>query len=134
MEFVVEAKSHMRKKFITALLPSMLKQLKIDSSKKALVIIVDPEIDQMGLTLDMPGLDSYLIAIKPQSLKDIGITLGHELTHCADMIKGKLKSAKNGGKTWCGKLYPADYPYLDTPFERRAFAMQEILFRRALES
>lgn len=133
MEISVTAASHMRRKFIEALIPSMLRQLNIDKSNKTLVIIVDPDINDMGLTLEMPGLGSYLVAIKPQSLKSIGITLGHELVHVADMIKGKLKTTDNGGKKWCGKEYSADHPYLDTPWELRAFARQEVLFRKALE-
>lgn len=38
------------------------------------------------------------------------------------------------GKKWKGKFYPTAHPYLDQPWEIQAFAKQEIVFRRAIET
>jgi hypothetical protein len=50
----------------------------------------------------------------------------------AQFAKGILKPTARG-RTWKGKLYKANHPYLDQPWEIQAFAQQEIIFRRAIE-
>ena len=132
MEISVTAASHLRRKFIQALLPSMLKQLKIENSKKALVIIVD-EQEQSGSTRYIPEVDSLLVVLKPQKLMDLGVSLAHELVHCAQLIRGTMKIGKSGSVIWAGKNYSAKTPYYDQPWEQKSFAKQEIIFRRAIE-
>jgi hypothetical protein len=66
-------------------------------------------------------------------LKEIGLTLAHEMVHVAQMAKGKLKTAKNGSAVWCGKQYSKRTKYLNMPWEVDAFSKQEIIFRRAIE-
>ena len=102
MEISVTAASHLRRKFIQALLPSMLKQLKIENSKKALVIIVD-EQEQSGSTRYIPELDSLLVVLKPQKLMDLGVSLAHELVHCAQLIRGTMKIGNRDSVIWAGK-------------------------------
>jgi len=132
MEISVTAASHLRRKFIQALLPSILKQLKIENSKKTLVIIVD-EQEHSGSTRYIPEVDSLLVVLKPQKLMELGVSLAHELVHCAQIIRGTMKIGKRGSVIWAGKKYSAKTPYYDQPWEQKSFAKQEIIFRRAIE-
>jgi len=132
MEISVTAASHLRRKFIQALLPSILKQLKIENSKKTLVIIVD-EQEHSGSTRYIPEVDSLLVVLKPQKLMELGVSLAHELVHCAQIIRGTMKIGKRGSVIWAGKKYSAKTPYYEQPWEQKAFAKQEIIFRRAIE-
>jgi len=133
MEFKV-CGSKRNKKFVEAILPSMITQLGLDSSRKAVVIqIEDYGTSNMGSTIPVDALDSYIVVVKPhRKLKDIGFTLAHEMVHVRQMAKGILKSVKNG-HTWAGKRYSNKTKYLDMPWEQDAFARQEIIFRRAIE-
>jgi len=133
MEFYVEGTSK-TKKYIEALLPSMLAQLKLTNSRKLLHIKLDPELEDLGTTVPLPGIDTYLVVLKPvKDLTDLAATLAHELTHVAQMAKGILKITRKGRK-WKGKFYPVSYPYLEQPWEIQAFARQELIMRRALEA
>jgi hypothetical protein len=107
--------------------------LKLESSKKAVVIIVDKDCPESGSTINFDPIDSYLVVIAPQSLRDIGITLCHEMEHVRQLARGILKPDGKGGNTWAGKKYSKKTPYLAMPWEKSAFAKQEILFRKALE-
>jgi hypothetical protein len=133
MEFKV-CGSKRNKKFVEAILPSTITQLGLDSSRKAVVIhIEDDGTANMGSTIPVDALDSYIVVVKPhRKLKDIGFTLAHEMVHVRQMAKGILKSVKNG-HTWAGKRYSNKTKYLDMPWEQDAFARQEIIFRRAIE-
>jgi hypothetical protein len=132
MEFYVEG-STKTKAFVESLLPSMLEQLKLTKSKKLLHIIIDKELEDLGTTVPLQGLDTYLVVLKPvKNLWELGATLAHELTHVAQFAKGTLKVTRNG-KKWNGKFYHRNYPYLQQPWEVQAFAKQEIIIRRALE-
>jgi hypothetical protein len=133
MEFKVSG-SKRNKKFVEAILPSMITQLGLDSSRKAVVIqIEDDGTPNMGTTIPIDVLNSYIVVVKPhRNLKEIGFTLAHEMVHVRQMAKGILKSVKNG-HTWAGKRYSNKTKYLDMPWEQDAFARQEIIFRRAIE-
>jgi hypothetical protein len=133
MEFKVEAASHLRRKFITAIMPSMIDQLGLTNSKKAILVVVDPDATNLGATINLDFIDSYVITIKPQSIKSIGITLAHEMVHVYQLAKGILKPKNNGVNIWAGKKYGKKTKYLDMPWEIQAFQRQEILFRRAIE-
>jgi hypothetical protein len=132
MEFHVDG-SAKNKKFIESLLPSMLEQLKLTKSKKFLHVIIDPTLEDLGTTVPLKGVDTYLVVLKP--VKDpavLGATLAHELTHVAQFAKGTLQLTPKG-KRWKGKYYGRRTPYLDQPWEIQAFAKQEIIMRRAIE-
>jgi hypothetical protein len=109
----------------------MIKQLKLENSRKSVLVIVE-ETDRLGATIAIDPIDSYLIILKPQSLMSLGTTLGHEMTHVKQMATGLLREGKNH-TMWCGKRYKKNTPYLEQPWELQAFAKQEILFRRAIE-
>ena len=132
MEFYVEGTTKSRK-YVESLLPSMIEQLKLAKHKKLLHIILDPDLEDLGTTVPLKGLDTYLIVLKPlKDLQALGATLAHELTHVAQFAKGTLQLTPRG-KLWKGKYYGRKVPYLDQPWEIQAFAKQEILFRRAIE-
>ena len=132
MEFYVEGRPK-PKAFVESLLPSMLEQLKLTKNKKLLHIILDPDLDELGTTIPLNGLDTYLVALKPtRDMLALGATLAHELTHVAQFAKGTLQVVPRG-KLWKGKYYGRRTPYLDQPWEIQAFSKQEIIMRRAIE-
>jgi hypothetical protein len=131
MQYVVEAKNVEHKKWVEALLPSMIKQLGLTNSRKTVLITVE-KCEGLGATYPLDPVDSYVVAISPGKLKDIGLTLAHEMVHVRQMAKGILKT-HNGTSFWKGKKYTKRTKYLDQPWEQDAFARQEIVFRRAIE-
>jgi len=132
MEYHIEASGKTRQ-YIESVLPSMMAQLGLDRSRKLLVIKVDSELTELGTTVPLTGIDTFLVVLKPtKNWVNLGVTLAHELTHVAQFAKGLLKPTAKG-RTWKGKFYKADHPYLDQPWEIQAFARQEIVFRRAIE-
>jgi hypothetical protein len=111
----------------------MLGQLGLTNCKKLLMVKMDPELRDMGTTVPMLGIDTYLVVIKPtRSLHVLGSTLAHELVHVRQLAKGVLKITPRG-RTWQGKFYSKKTPYLQQPWEIQAFAQQEIVFRRAID-
>ena len=64
---------------------------------------------------------------------DLGVSLAHELVHCAQLIRGTMKIGNRDSVIWAGKNYSAKTPYYDQPWEQKSFAKQEIIFRRAIE-
>lgn len=132
MEFHVDGSPKV-KAYIEALLPSMLEQLKLTKSKKLLHVILDRDIEELGSTIPLKGLDTYLVVLRPtRDLLALGATLAHELTHVAQFAKGTLQLTPKG-KRWKGKFYGRKTPYLDQPWEIQAFSKQEIVMRRAIE-
>ena len=133
MEYIIQSKSPKMKKYLEIILPKMLEELHLTYARKALVVTLEPDCSELGLTFAMDSLDAYVISIKStQSIKEIGLTLAHELVHVRQMAKGILKTGSYGARTWAGKRYPAKTPYLSRPWELDAFARQEIIFRRAV--
>ena len=132
MEYHIEAGRKTRQ-YIEAVLPSMFTQLGLNRSRRLLVIKVDPDLVEMGTTIPLPGIDTFLVVLKPnRNWVTLGVTLAHELTHVAQFAKGHLKPTAKG-TMWKGRLYKRNHPYLDQPWEIQAFAKQEIVFRRAIE-
>jgi len=136
MDFFVEVRgrhSEQYKKLIGYVLPSMIKQLKLEKFSKTLMVVVDKSVPESGSTYPNEINGCYVIALKPATFDSIGITLGHELTHVAQLMRGTLKKLPDGAHIWAGKKYSKKTKYMDQPWELQAFAKQEILFRRALE-
>jgi hypothetical protein len=133
MDYLVEARSQKKKKFIEAILPSMVEQLGLINSKKSVLIRLEQDCQGMGYTVPVDILDSFVVVIKSSmSLKDVGLTLAHELVHVRQMARGILK-IKNGVNYWRGKRYTKRVKYLNQPWEQDAFARQEMVLRRAIE-
>lgn len=134
MEIKIEA-SKRNKKFISALLPSMIRQLKLESSKRVLLIRVADECgENQGATVDLGINLGIVVVIKPRrNLKDVGLTLAHEMVHVKQLAKGTLKTRKTGSYIWAGKRYSKKTEYLSMPWEIEAFSKQELILRRAFE-
>ena len=131
MEFLVEDSNAKRRRFLTAIMPSMIDQLGLTNSRKAVLVRVADECEGMGMTVPLDALDSYVVIVKPAKLSTVGVTLAHEMVHVRQLAKGILKLVK--GKThWRGRRVSAKVKYLNQPWELDAFAKQEIVFRRSV--
>jgi hypothetical protein len=114
----------------------MVTQLKLDRCQKALLIRLYDECESNeGMTLDLSAVTgAYLVVIKPKrKLKEIALTLAHEMVHVKQMAKGTLKTTKNGVQVWAGKRFSKNTAYLSRPWEIEAFSKQELILRRAIE-
>ena len=134
MEFKVEV-SKRNKKFVEALLPPMLNQLNLENSKRVLLIRVADECgENQGATMDLGKNLGIVVIVKPRkNLKDVGLTLAHEMVHVKQLAKGTLKTRKTGTYIWAGKRYSKKTEYLNMPWEIEAFSRQELILRRAFE-
>jgi hypothetical protein len=141
MEYLVEATNPKVSMFLDSLMPSMITQLGLTRSRRAVLIKVTDEIedDMQGSTLNIEIADCYLVLIKQPkrvtkaSLLEMGTTLAHEMVHVRQLAKGQMKFLPNQARIWMGKRYNKRTHYLDQPWELDAFARQEILFRKAIE-
>lgn len=134
MEYKIEA-SKRNTKFIDAILPSMIRQLKLENSTKVVLIRVADECGtNQGITVDLGPTLGYVVVIKPtRKLKELGLTLAHEMVHVKQLAKGTLKHRKTGSFIWSGKRYSKKTEYLSMPWEIEAFSKQELILRRAFE-
>lgn len=135
MEYAIKTRSKYLKQFIESIMPSMIDQLKLNSAKKFVLIEISSAAGEGndGITLPLPELDSYVIALKPAKWYELGVTLAHEMIHVKQLAKGVLRSEK-GKRLWRGKRFSKNIHYLDSPWEIEAFSKQELVFRRALEN
>jgi hypothetical protein len=141
MEYLVEATTPNVSKFLDSLMPSMIEQLGLTRSRRAVLIKVTDEIEDgmQGATLNIEIADCYLVLIRQPkritkaSLLEMGTTLAHEMVHVRQLAKGQMKFLPNQARIWMGKRYNKRTHYLDQPWELDAFARQEIVFRKAIE-
>ena len=141
MEYLVEATNPRVGLFLNSLMPSMVEQLGLSRSRRAVLIKVTDEIDEgmQGATLNIDIADCYLVLIKKPkrvtkaSLLEMGTTLAHEMVHVRQLAKGQMKFLPDQARIWMGKRYSKKTHYLDQPWELDAFARQEIVFRKAIE-
>jgi hypothetical protein len=136
MEYKVQSRSKKLKHYVETLMPGLIKQLKLENSRKFVLIEVARGITEQnayGSTTNLPGLDSYVIALRPQKWAELGSTLAHEMVHVKQFAKGHFR-IKDGKRYWMGKRITNRVKYLDQPWEQEAFARQEILFRKAIEA
>jgi len=134
MYYTVKTRSKKTKAFIEHIMPSMIKQLGLARFNKLVMIDITNDVGDGndGVTVPLPGLDSYVIAIKPRKWQEMGVTLAHEMVHVKQLAQGTLK-AENGVKIWRGKKYRKNTKYLNMPWELEALAKQEIIFRKAID-
>lgn len=134
MEHIIVTRSEKTKKFLDHLFKQMVKELNLKRSRKTVMIKVTREDleGQTGGTVPLDPIDSYVVLIKPDSLKEMGLTLAHEMIHVKQLAKGHLKQV-NGVNYWRGKRYRKNHNYLSMPWEVEAFSKQELLFRKALK-
>ena len=130
MEYAVEASNQKSKKFLDALMPSIIDQLGLTNSRRAVLVkVTDEMLDGMeGATLNMEFADCYLVLIKPAkrltktSLLNMALTLSHEMVHVRQLAKGQMKFLPKNARMWMGKTYCKKTKYLDQPWEIDAFA------------
>lgn len=141
MEYKVEAGSAGTRKFLESLMPSMLEQLGLVNSRKAVLVKVTDETPEgmEGATMYMEFADCYLVLIrKPKrltkaNLLSAALTLAHEMVHVRQLAKGMMKFLPGESRIWRGKKYTKRTKYLDQPWEIDAFQRQELLLRKAIE-
>lgn len=135
MQYTVKSRSKKCKIIVEAILPSIIKQLNLTTSKKFLLVEIskkDAGEGNDGCTVALPALDAFVISLKPGKAHEVGITLAHEMVHVKQLARGTLKTV-NGVRYWRGQRYSKRTKYMNSPWELEAFAKQEILFRRAIE-
>lgn len=136
MEYKVQSRSKKLKEYVEFLMPRLIAELKLENSRKFVLVEIAKGItdkNAYGTTTTLPGLDSYVVALKPQKWADLGATLAHEMVHVKQFAKGHFQ-LRDGKRYWMGKRVTNRVKYLDQPWEQEAFARQEILFRRAIEN
>jgi hypothetical protein len=141
MEYAIEASNKKIDKLFEAIMPSIVDQLGLTNSRKAVLIKVTPDTPEgfIGATYDLKFADCMLVLITPpkrvteSSLLDIALTLAHEMVHVRQLSKGIMQMLPNNARIWKGKKYTKKTKYLDQPWELDAFARQEIILRRAIE-
>lgn len=136
MEYQIQTRSKKLKRFVELLMPSLIKQLNLESSRKFVLIEIARGLTEgaHGATTNLPGLDSYVIALEPRKLEELGSTLAHEMVHVKQFAKGQLTTTNDGKRFWMGKRVTKRVKYLDQPWEQEAFSRQEILFRKAINA
>ena len=133
MQYEILTRSQKTRNLIDSIMPSMIRQLGLTNSRKFVLIEVSRACGNVqGATTPLPGLNSYVIVLKPCRWEEMGTTLAHEMVHVRQLAKGILRT-EDGKRWWRGKLYSKRTKYMDQPWELDAFAQQEIIFRRALE-
>lgn len=120
-------------RYVKYLLIAICRELRIDRLNIDLTITLDPSLRDDG-EVSMIGTE-YRMTLNPNGdPTKVGLALAHELTHVKQYARGTLKNLGNNRRSWRGKVYEADTPYLSRPWELQALAQQEILLRRALEA
>jgi hypothetical protein len=134
MQYEIVGRSTQKRKFLEAIMPSLVKQLHMESSKASVLISMEADCPHTGLTVPLANANLYMVVLDSRQRPEaLGVTLAHEMVHVAQMAKGTLRSATRGGTTWAGRRYSKNTPYLERPWEIQAFAKQELLLRRALD-
>lgn len=141
MEYKVEAGSKKIQRYLETLMPKMIADLGLATSRRAVLVKVtrDTQDGMEGTTEYLAWADCYIVLLRPPvrqtpaSTIQLSTTLAHEMVHVRQMAKGILK-VTNKGTFWRGKKYKKSTPYLDQPWELDAFSRQEIVFRRAINA
>ena len=141
MEYLVEAANKKIQRYLETLMPKMIEELGLTNSRRAVLVKVtrDTQDAMEGSTQYIEFADCYLVLLRPPARQTLAstialsTTLAHEMVHVRQMAKGILK-VTNKGTFWKGRKYTKSTPYLHLPWEVQAFGMQEIVFRRAIET
>lgn len=134
MQFEIHASSTKKRNSLQAIFPSIVEQVKLNSSRASVLVSLQPDCEEMGVTVPLGGNLFFIAMNSKMNMDELITTLSHEMIHVAQMAKGILKPGRRGGNTWAGRYYPKSTPYLDRPWEIQAFSRQELVARRALEA
>lgn len=99
--------------------------LKIHNVKIVLVSLSQEEIDETDyLGYIQKWEDFYIIKIRPGLSKDLILeVISHEMIHCAENERGRLKTLYYGIE-YDGLVYTPRYPYYLRPFELKAYKLE----------
>lgn len=101
-----------------------------------------PKIRNLKVVVKLRSLDIYgfcntiddddrwyvLEVNRGMNLYDLISTLCHEMVHVKQYVKGEMKYDWRSGKTrWKAKLISDDVEYLDQPWEKEAYKLEEDL-------
>jgi hypothetical protein len=133
MMYEVVGRSSKKRKFLESIIPKIIDQLNLKSSKYSVLVTLESDCENAGITVPVHNINLFYVVLNPNvSYEALGITLAHEMVHVAQMAKGKLRDGPRGTQVWAGKKFAKSTAYLDRPWEIQAFSKQELLFRRAL--
>ena len=141
MEYKVECSNRKLKRFVEAVLPSMMEQLGLTRSRAAVLIKVTDDVAEgcEGSVLQINEADCSLLLIRPpkritdKTIASFSVALAHEMVHVKQYAKGQMVSKGSNKCQWMGRVYNMKKtPYLDMPWEVEAFSRQELIARRAL--
>jgi len=118
------------------LLPSILKQLKIDGLGAMLIVTqLEKEQDYLGITVEHRP-DVYVVAIKTNvDEREMARVLAHEIVHVKQMLTGNLvqkvvKGVPTTTVMWKGKKFDVDkVEWIRRPWEREAVMLGELLLQ-----
>jgi hypothetical protein len=119
-------------RYVAYIVPRMMKELKLDRYTHTLHISLVKGLKDPG-QVAFDGKHFELELDPVNGPHEIGIALAHELIHVQQYASGRLKNLGDNRRSWCGKVYEADTPYLEQPWELGALREQEILLRRVLD-
>lgn len=129
MEIKIDCDNAEHRFFMLALMPHILEQLKLTNCNKVLYIVVEKQESEAEFADVAGAMDTgfgYVVTLSSElHVKDLAVTLCHEMVHVKQMITGKLK-----GNRWCGVDHSTT-PYEYQPWEVQAFQMQELIYLRA---
>lgn len=132
MHYEIQTRSRTMREYVEALMPSLIRQLGLEHSRKYLLIDIakNASPSALGVMQALPDFGSCIIGIQPQPWERLGLTLAHEMVHVKQFAKGHF-CVEDGQTWWRGRWYGEDTPYYDRPWEIEAYSKQELLFRRA---
>lgn len=133
----VEGSSAPKRKFVEGFTHLIAKQLKIESCRKPIVIMLKKGVKKEYGYNGVTGLYDGIIGVGIDTGLNVDqtmLTLAHEMVHVKQIAKGTLKYFIENGEEvaiWRGKhVDTTKMLYVDRPWELEAYSKQEILVRR----
>lgn len=134
MEIEVEAKQGPRRTTILGLAHLFAHQLNLEFSKKTLIIAPKRNLLKEYGAYGVSGAigEEIRVAVDCALPKNkLLYTIAHEMVHVKQLARGALRQDEDGQFYWRGKLFSINnIPYVDRPWEREAYSMQELMVRR----
>lgn len=95
-------------------------------------IVLDEEMEDMGLCVEDDYREFTLFINPNYPLVDMEKTVFHEMTHVKQYVRGELKEkfAPKHRRYWKGEEIPEEVEYMELPWEKEAYEMEEILWEK----
>ncbi len=124
-------------KVLQVIVPALVKELKLEQSRYELIIGLEKGLLKNQSVHGVTGNYDKTIGMKLDSgmkMRDFLSTLAHEMVHVKQIAKGQFKmnyDLRRERAFWLGKsIDRSKFRYIDLPWEREAYKLQEILVRR----